>query len=96
MADPDLPATTHHRRMNEFQRANVPSGSNGQEAANQRWAPWWVYVVVIVGANWVRGSIMSDRDLPAAVQVVSALGLAAVLYVAVTVVWRAMNPGGGR
>lgn len=56
--------------------------------ADDRWAPWWVYLVPILAANLIRGRLMEGRDLEPVVQVTAALGLAAVLFGVITLVWR--------
>ena len=52
-----------------------------------RWAPWWVYLVVIIGANYVRRAAFPDAGTPA-LRVVVALVGSAVLFAAITVVYR--------
>lgn len=56
----------------------------------RRWAPWWVYVVVIVGAGYARQFVVPASALPGWGDVVLAFGLAAVLFVIVTAVFRAL------
>jgi hypothetical protein len=57
-------------------------------ARSTRWAPWWLYLVIIVGANYLRRAIVADGDIPA-VSVVIALAQSAMLFVIITVVHRA-------
>jgi hypothetical protein len=52
------------------------------------WAPWWIYLVAIVGANAVRRAVVGDLGAPA-VRVVVALAFSAALFVAVTAIHRA-------
>ncbi len=53
-----------------------------------RWAPWWLYVVVLLGANYLRAGLLPVGTVPEPVVVVIALAQAAVLFVLVTALWR--------
>lgn len=55
--------------------------------STSRWAPWWVYLVVLLGANYLRAAAIRGSD--PMLHVVTALGLAAILFLAVTALWRA-------
>lgn len=55
---------------------------------DRRWAPWWLYVVVIVGANYARQMIIPFGTVPEWADVVLALALAAALFVAITAAYR--------
>ena len=59
-----------------------------QATTSTKWAPWWAYVVIIVGANYLRRAVVADGGAPA-VRVVVALALSAALFVIITVVYRA-------
>ena len=64
-----------------------------QPTTSTRWAPWWVYVVVVVGANYLRRALVPDGSTPA-LRVVVALVFSAAIFVAVTVIYRAaVRPG---
>ncbi len=52
------------------------------------WAPWWAYVVFIVGANYLRRAVGVDVGGPA-VRVVVALTFSVTLFVIITAVYRA-------
>jgi hypothetical protein len=54
-----------------------------------RWAPWWVYLVIIVGANYLRRVLLPDGSTPA-LRVVVALAVSAVLFAAITFTYRAV------
>ncbi len=56
--------------------------------ASARWAPWWAYLVIVIGANYLRRAALPDGSTPA-VRVVVALAFSAVLFVAITVIHRA-------
>ncbi|HWM21405.1 MAG TPA: hypothetical protein VNO51_17055 [Ilumatobacteraceae bacterium] len=53
-----------------------------------KWAPWWVYFVIIVGANYVRRGTSPDGSSPE-IRVVIALGFSAALCVIITLIYRA-------
>ena len=59
-----------------------------QAMTSTRWAPWWIYLVIIVGANYLRRAVSADGGAPA-VRVVVVLAVSAVLFVVITVVYRA-------
>ena len=59
-----------------------------QPTTSAKWAPWWVYLAVIVGANYLRRAVVADGSVPA-VRVVVALATSAALFTIITVVYRA-------
>lgn len=61
----------------------------GQDTA-ARWAPWWVYLVIIIGANYLRKAALPEGSVPA-LRVTLALALSAVLFAVITVVYRAVR-----
>lgn len=63
--------------------------SSAEKRSSGRWAPWWVYVVIIVGANYVKQYFV--RDWPVAVNVAITLVLAGGLVIAITAVHRSMR-----
>ena len=60
----------------------------GQPTTSTKWAPWWIYLVIIVGANSLRRAVSVDGGAPA-VRVVVALAVSAVLFIMITAVHRA-------
>ncbi len=62
---------------------------------SRRWAPWWTYLVVILGANHLRRAGGVEGSTPAT-RVVLALAIAAALFVAITVLSRALTARGSR
>jgi hypothetical protein len=60
-----------------------------QPSTSTRWAPWWAYLVIIVGANYLRRAALPDGSTPA-LRVVVALTVSAVLFVVITVIYRAV------
>jgi hypothetical protein len=65
-----------------------------QETTSTKWAPWWLYLVIIVGANYLRRAVLPDGSTPAA-RVVLALAVSTVLFVATTIIYRATVRGDG-
>lgn len=64
-----------------------PVSSRSQSSG--KWAPWWIYLIVLLGANYVRGYFLPGSSLPLPVTAMIAIGQAAVLFVIVTAIWRA-------
>jgi len=64
--------------------------AHARPATESRWAPWWVYLGTILGANYLRKAIWpeSNDTLP---QVAVALAFSAVLFVVITLVYRATH-----
>lgn len=56
--------------------------------SNKKWAPWWIYVVVLLGANYLRVYFMQGSSLPEPVVVVIAIAQAILLFVIITELWR--------
>ncbi|GAA4936186.1 hypothetical protein GCM10025331_21960 [Actinoplanes utahensis] len=61
---------------------HMPSKKPG----DARWAPWWVYVIVIVGGNYVKQHFVQDR--PVAINAAITLALAGSLFLLITAVYR--------
>ena len=59
------------------------------------WAPWWAYLVVIVGANYLRRAVLPDGSTPA-LRVVVALAFSAALFITITAIYRATIGRDGR
>jgi hypothetical protein len=55
---------------------------------SSRWAPWWLYILVIVGMTHLRRVVGVDGSTPAA-RVVIALAVSATLFVTITAGYRA-------
>jgi hypothetical protein len=89
----DRPATTaspHDKLMSGRSGPGAVTGesSSGRPTTSDRWAPWWMYLVVIVGVNHLRRAGGVEGGSPA-VRVVLALSIAAALFIAITVLYRA-------
>ena len=59
-----------------------------QRTNSPAWAPWWIYVVVIVGANLLKQQLLQDQ--PVALNVAVTVLLVVVLFGLVTVSYRAL------
>ncbi|NDK91502.1 hypothetical protein GYA93_18240 [Gordonia desulfuricans] len=62
-------------------------------ATSQKWAPWWIYLIVLLGANYLRAYTLPGDSLTLPATVAIAVGQAAVLFVIVTAIWRFMRRG---
>ncbi|SNY55518.1 hypothetical protein SAMN05421748_116161 [Paractinoplanes atraurantiacus] len=62
---------------------------NARKQTDGRWAPWWVYVVIIVGSNYVKQYFLQDQPVIANVAVT--LVLAGGLFLGITAVYRKMR-----
>lgn len=60
-------------------------------ASSQRWAPWWIYLIVLLGANYLRAALLPGGSLPLPATVAIAVGQAAALFAIVTAIWRLMR-----
>lgn len=59
--------------------------------ATAKWAPWWIYLIVLLGANYVRSYFLPGGSMPLPVTAAIALGQAALLFLIVTALWRATH-----
>lgn len=59
-----------------------------ERTADGRWAPWWVYVGVIVGGNYLRQWLLPFGTVPEWADVVIAVVLAGLLFVGTTFAYR--------
>jgi hypothetical protein len=57
-------------------------------ARSDRWAPWWWYVVTILGVNYLRQAVMPVGTVPEWAVVLIVVAMVAALFVAVTWVYR--------
>ncbi|MFG1842578.1 hypothetical protein ACLQ29_21835 [Micromonospora sp. DT228] len=62
---------------------------SGKEEQNGRWAPWWVYLCVILGSNYVKQYLV--QDLPVAVNAAITVVLVGTLFVVITAVYRGVR-----
>jgi hypothetical protein len=62
---------------------------SAKKQSDGRWAPWWVYVVIIVGANYVKQHFV--QEWPVAVNAAITLVLAGSLFLGITAVYRSMR-----
>jgi hypothetical protein len=59
-----------------------------KSAQPDRWAPWWIYLIVLLGANYIRAYLLPGDNLPVVIVVAIALGQAAALFFLTTLLWR--------
>ena len=59
----------------------------------RRWAPWWVYVVVLVPANLLKQAALGAA--PVAVNVALTAALVAIGVTAITAMYRGLNGRAG-
>ncbi len=64
---------------------------NARKQSDGRWAPWWVYVVILVGSNYVKQYFV--QDWPVIVNAAITLVLVGALFVGITAVYRNMRGG---
>ncbi|MET8121378.1 hypothetical protein [Micromonospora sp. NPDC005291] len=57
-----------------------------EKQQNSKWAPWWVYLVVILGCNYGKQYLV--QDLPVAVNAAITVVLVGALFLVITVVYR--------
>jgi len=55
----------------------------------QRWAPWWLYVVALVVTNQLRTWFLVPADLATWLQAVIGIASMALVATLVTLAWRA-------
>jgi hypothetical protein len=60
-----------------------------KKQSDGRWAPWWLYVVIIVGSNYVKQYFV--QDWPVAVNAAITLVLVGILFLGITAVYRSMR-----
>ncbi len=65
-----------------------PERPRSAVARSDRWAPWWWYVVTILGVNYLRQAVMPVGTVPEWAVVLIVVAMAAVLFVAVTWIYR--------
>lgn len=58
-------------------------------AGRSKWAPWWVYVVLLLAANALRQAIVPFGTVPEWANAVLAVTVAAALFVFITAAHRA-------
>lgn len=69
--------------------------STAQPISNNRWAPWWLYVVLIVAGNWARQAVLPPDTVPTWGNATLALATAATLFVLITVLHRVLRRPSG-
>jgi hypothetical protein len=69
----------------------VMLGGMGNEKSAGKWAPWWIYVPIIVGCNLGKQQLLVGR-VPDVANVAITVAMVAVLVVAITAVYRVASP----
>ncbi|MEV0169294.1 hypothetical protein B0I32_13746 [Nonomuraea fuscirosea] len=59
--------------------------------SNRKWAPWYIYVVFIVGGNYIKQGYLEDA--PVIVNVIATVIVAAAIFVLITAVYRSIFAG---
>lgn len=70
---------------------NSPTSSNpapDKPPPSDKWAPWWIYLIVLLGANYLRVYLMQESSLSEPLVAAFAVGQAALLALIITAVWR--------
>jgi hypothetical protein len=85
------------RPASERTKEETPMKQSVQErpTTSTKWAPWWAYLVIILGANYLRKAVLPDGSTPA-LRVIVALVVSAVLFVMITLIYRAAVRRDGR
>ncbi|CAO5150459.1 conserved hypothetical protein [Frankia sp. AiPs1] len=65
------------------------AGMENQQPTDGRWAPWYVYVVIIVGANLAKQKLI--EDFPVVANAAITLALVGVLFLLITAVYRSIS-----
>jgi membrane protein DedA with SNARE-associated domain len=60
-------------------------------ASAAKWAPWWIYLIVILGGNYLRQALIPSDALPEWDVVVVVLAISAALFAAVTALYRILH-----
>jgi len=61
---------------------------SADERKDGKWAPWWIYVIVIVGCNLLKQQLLNGY--PAALNIAVTVVLVAGLFVGITAVYRSV------
>ena len=77
----------------EPQRTIASTGAGADQRVQQRkpttkWAPWWWYVIPILGMNYVRQGLMPVGTVPEWAVVLIALAISTVLFIGITYAYR--------
>lgn len=62
-----------------------------QPSTHNRWAPWWVYLLIILGANYLRQVILPFGTVPEWADVIIALSISGTLFVLITALHRTVD-----
>ena len=88
------PGSSQQRQVSSVkpERPMASGGSNTDQQLRQKsgskWAPWWWYVIPILGVNYVRQGLMPVGTVPEWAVVLIVLAISTVLFVAITYAYR--------
>jgi hypothetical protein len=71
--------------------ARNEGGIMDKQTYERRWAPWWIYLIVLLGANYLRQLVMPFGTIPEWAVVLVVLAGSVVLFGVVTVTYRAVR-----
>ncbi len=76
-----------------IEQKRVPPSEPGSQQSREssRWAPWWVYLIVILGGNYLRQATMPVGTVPEWAVGLIVAAISATLFVLVTAVHRATH-----
>ncbi|HYZ67427.1 MAG TPA: hypothetical protein VE666_06420, partial [Mycobacterium sp.] len=85
-----LPAQLAARRASppSIKNGNADMERNKPSSGDRVWAPWWLYLVVILGANYARQAVMPFGAIPEWAVVLVVLAGSAALFAIVTAAYR--------
>ncbi|MFC4116288.1 hypothetical protein [Nonomuraea zeae] len=58
---------------------------------DRKWAPWYIYVVLIIGGNYIKQSFLEDA--PVVINVIATVIVAAAIFILITAVYRSIFTG---
>ncbi|GAA4976794.1 putative RND superfamily exporter protein [Nonomuraea thailandensis] len=65
-----------------------------EKDGGRKWAPWYVYAVLIIGGNYIKQSLLEDA--PVFINVIATAIVAGVIFLLVTAVYRSIFARGRR
>jgi len=89
------PGSSQQQRQVSSVTPERPMASGGpntdqqlRQKSGSKWAPWWWYVIPILGVNYVRQGVMPVGTVPEWAVVLIVLAISSVLFVGITYVYR--------
>ena len=91
----EKPGSSQQRRQVPSVKPEGPMAPGGSDTDQQlrqksgtKWAPWWWYVIPILGVNYMRQGLMPVGTVPEWAVVLIVLAVSAALFVAITYAYR--------